>query len=157
MEVVWTCSSLKSSQRRCAGHTLRTAHLLIVAIFWALCMRNWRTLKRDIKNPKSSERRLLWDFMFPQRFLTKIFKQTAKLTGFYHEPPCTHHLGSTITILLYLLFHIYSHQSIPPSIHQTVYLWCVLKYVAYISTVPAKNFISIRVMRLDICVHVLFF
>lgn len=37
---------------------------------------------------------------FPPHFIMKMFKHTAKLKEFYNEYQCTHHLNSTITMLL---------------------------------------------------------
>ena len=41
----------------------------------------------------------------------------AKLKEIYSESPHANHLDSTITILLFLLYHVLVHQSIPLSIH----------------------------------------
>ena len=42
---------------------------------------------------------------FLQYFIVENFKHTEKLRELYSEHPYTHHLGSTINILLYLLYH----------------------------------------------------
>lgn len=43
---------------------------------------------------------------FLQQFIMRIFKYTAKLKELYRKHPHTHHLDSTMDVLLYLLYHI---------------------------------------------------
>lgn len=51
----------------------------------------------------------------PQNYYADL-KHTEKMKEFYNEPPCTHHFGPTIEILLYLSYHLPIH----PSIHSLI-------------------------------------
>lgn len=52
----------------------------------------------------------------------RIFKQREKLKELYSEHPGICHLDSIINILLYLLYHMFVHISIPLSTQQSVLL-----------------------------------
>lgn len=59
------------------------------------------------------------DFSYFQQFVKIMFRHTEKVKEFYSEHPYSHHQYSIIYILLYWLYNMLFHLSIPLFIRQS--------------------------------------
>lgn len=89
-------------------------------MFWNFLLRQWMHLQVIASSVMFT---MLFQIFHYEKF------QTYSKEGFYSVYLYTHHLDSTIYILLYLLYHICTHLY-PSSIH-LFFSWCISKASMY--------------------------